>query len=88
MKTKQKSKISRIIRKTLVYTWLTIGAILSIWTIGFFVYTSKSRELGEVILSVILFAVGLKLLFVYVILSIVIIISYFLMKLLINKKTK
>ena len=83
MKTKQKSK--KIVQRILLYIWLIIGVILSIWTASWFIYTNKSRELGEVIISVVLFAVGLKLLFVYVILSIIIGVLILLIKKL-NKK--
>jgi len=80
MKTKQKSKAKKIITKILLYIWLIIGTILLIWTAIWFVYTTEARKLGEVIVYVIFFAVGLKLLFVYAVISLLIFIIWLIIK--------
>jgi len=80
MKPKQKSKTKGIITKILFYIWLTIGAILSIWTAMWFIYTTEARRLGEVIVYVIFFAIGLKLLFVYATISLLIFIIWMIIR--------
>mgnify|MGYP001588756717 CR=1 FL=1 len=79
MKTKTKQK-SNIFQKILLYIWISIGTILSIWTAVWFIYTTEARKLGEVIIYVIFFAIGLKLLFVYAVISLLIFIIWLIIK--------
>jgi len=76
----RKSKTRRIIPKILLYVWLIIGTIISTWTAAWFVYTKEARELGEIIVYVIFFAIGLKLLFVYAVISLLIFVIWLIIK--------
>ena len=44
-----RTKTKKLIQKISLYLWAGIGILLLLWTASWFIYTNKSRELGEVI---------------------------------------